>query len=232
MKSLRVIFLLVIMLSFIGLSIQQVYAEDVEPTVDKATIDIQTNDENYHVNETITLKGLEGVTDGRVEHFVRKTGLIKNIKITSENQEIPLEVTEGDELDRYFVQIPASNSEMMEYTIEYEVVRVENEFEVPLFVPAYKSQNDRAVHVTFTAPEGNVVQKNSFPVVLESGHNQIEKDMTNIPVYAKYVFYEKNNSWNSFTIISVISILSILLLLAVWAISEKRKSKGGANYGV
>ncbi len=205
------------------LSFQHVFAEEKVPILDSATIDITIDNDIYKVKEEVVVKDLDG---NQITHDVKEIteNKVTQVLFTDDEGELTPEIDEGETLHKYTIQPNSATDAEVRYTIEYEVEKKEDIFEIPLFVPEYAtSGDDRDVHITFQAPEGTIIQKNSFPIVNDAGQNQVEKDMTNMPAIAKYVYAENPTAIHSFSVISFIAIFSILLILLGWAIVEKKK---------
>ena len=213
--------LVFILLVFV--SSQSVNAEETSPILDQANIEITIDNDVYTIKQDVVLSNFHGES---VLHSTKEIteNKITNVIFTDDEGELTPVIDEGETLHKYTIEPTNNDGENYSYTIEYNVEKKQDEFEVPLFVPEYASSgDDRVVKISFQAPEGNKIQKNSFPNVIKSNQSYVEKDMANVPVIAKYVFSENPTVFHSFNIISFIPIFSLFLLLTGWAIVEKRR---------
>lgn len=211
--------LLMFLISFYTVSA----AEEEEPFLDKATIEITIEDDLYTVKQDIVLSNLNG--DSVVHNTKEITeNKITNVTFTSDEGELIPEIEEGETLNKYIITPTSNGNEKTSYTIEYNVEKNEGVFEVPLFVPEYATySDDRVIEITFQAPEGSKIQKNSFPNVNKSNQTYVEKKMSNIPAIAKYVYSENPTSIHLFSVVSFLAIFSLVVLLIGWAIVEKKR---------
>lgn len=232
MKKLSIIITTLFLISSFIFTEKTLAAEEQTPYVKSANIEIILEDNTYLVKEKVEVDNITESEDRKVEHLVKQIteNKVKDVKISSNGIELIPEIIKGENLDRYVIKIGNEDEEVAEYLIEYKVNKAEGIFEVPLFVPEYEAQGEqRNIHISFQAPEGQVIQKNSFPILNESGLNMVEKDMANIPAMTKFLYAEKTKFFNSFNIISTIALLSLFLMLLYWGIYEKRKNRREAN---
>lgn len=200
-----------------------VFAEENKPVLDQADIEITIDNNVYTVKEKIILSNLNGKS---ITHYTKEIteNKVENVIFSNEEGELIPVIDTGETLHNYTIEPNSDSRSKISYTIEYNVEKQEDEFEIPLFVPEYATYGEqRVVSLSFQAPDGNKIQKNSFPVVLDSDQSYVEVDMANVPGIAKYIYSEHPTSIHSFSIISFIAIFSIFLILAGWAIVEIKK---------
>lgn len=203
---------------------QHVFAEeDPGPVLKEANIEITIDNKVYKVREEISVSNLNGQS---ISHDLKEItqNKVSNVTFESNKEELIPEIDEGKTLQKYTIQPNNESNKDVSYTIEYNVEKVGDEFEIPLFVPEYAAAgDDRDVNISFQAPEGTKIQKNSFPIVNKANQTQVEKDMTNIPAIAKYVYAKNPTSIHSFSIISFIALFSLFAILIGWAIVEMKR---------
>ncbi|WNS75778.1 hypothetical protein RRV45_01635 [Bacillus sp. DTU_2020_1000418_1_SI_GHA_SEK_038] len=208
-------------------SFSVVQAEEVKPTIEKANVEIEIQDGDFAVVEHIKLLNPSSIADGKIEHSFAKIHDLKpeNVEITSaDHQVLKAEIQEGETLDRVFIPVPNNFTDSFEYTIKYTVSK-SDDFKLPLFVPLLPGEsNENNVTISFQAPEGTFVQKNSFPIVKEA-KNHVENKLSNLPSHVNYVYSTNPTIFHSYNIISAITIIVFFIILGVWARVEKNNAK-------
>lgn len=203
------------------------FAEETLPVLNKAVIDIETEDGQYVVTEQIELINIQGEVL-EVGHTLSKitNNQVSEVLFNTADKEVSPIVETGERLDKYILQLNNSERGIVAYTIKYKVPRSNNNFDVPLFVPDYAANDvERNISISFKSPKDMEIQKNSFPNIIEGGQNQVEKHMTNIPSKVAYIFSDKTVYLHSYNIISFIAIFALVVLLVSWGLVEVRKSK-------
>lgn len=216
-------FLLCFILLLFMSPLNKVIASESEPTLQNANIDIVTEDDVYRIKMHLLINDYKGES---IKHYLKTTSENKLLSVSFklEGQELDFNTSKGEVLDTYNLNASDDFGSSFEYTIEYEVLNNEDEFEVPLFVPDISAASEeRNVYLNFEAPKGNVIQKNSFPIVIEKNQEKTSKQMANIPAIVKYVYSEKPTNFHMFNIISFIAISVLILILITWAYIERRK---------
>lgn len=233
MKKISLILTLFCITYFLSFTGNTVSAEEQEsPYVSDATIEMILQDSVYTVKERIELANIQAIEDGKIEHILKQIteNKVVDVKISSNGVELIPEIVKGDTFDKYSLDLSNEEGDTVEYIIEYNVNKAGSVFDVPLFVPEYATKGDiRTVHFKFQAPEGMIIQKNSFPIVNEAGLNNINKSMANIPAMTKFVLSEKQNVFNSFNVISSIALITLFLILLYWGIYEMKKKRRETN---
>lgn len=222
---------ILIFLLMFGTAAMVVSAEEATPKVlAKAEISIAVNDQRtYEVQQLIGLSAEGDISSEKVEHtfsHINNTS-VENLQFISNGEELPYEVEDDGTLSRYFVEIPQGTSEMFEYEITYSYTSSEDVYTTPLFVPAHAAQGQQnVVAITFEAEEGQVIQRNSFPILKKAEDNSVTSYLMNIPSHTNYIYGDERQVWNSFNLISWASILILIGIVAIWIRSEVRIAKG------
>ena len=203
------------------------FAEEALPILNKAVIDIETEDGQYVVTEQIELINIQGESL-EVGHLLSKitNNQVSEVLFNTAEGVVSPSIETGERLDKYILPLNNIAQESVAYTIEYKIPRVDNRFDVPLFVPDFATSDvERNIFISFKAPEGMEIQKNSFPNIIEGGQNHVEKHMTNIPSKVAYVFSKETVYLHSYNVISFIAIFALIVLLVSWGLVEIKKSK-------
>ncbi|USG67119.1 hypothetical protein NDK47_07455 [Brevibacillus ruminantium] len=208
-----------------------VYADAPKASLDHVDVKIEVKDGVYAVQEHVTLQNPSAVPDGKLEHTFSHINGVKsgNIKFLAGGQELGTEVQGGEAMDRIFIQLPADSPEVLEYTIQYQAEVPQGQYALPLVVPMYKvEKSENHVQISFQAPEGNVIQANSFPVVNHSGENHVTSNMVNVPSHVSYIFGTEETVFHSHNLISAITLLVLLGILLGWGAVERKNARKGA----
>lgn len=212
-------------------SFQQVgfAADPVSKTLAKADIEVTSNgDGTYEMKESISLKGEGELSGNQIEHTYSMLNDIdpEEVKFISDQTELEFTTEESDSLVRYFVTIPENTTDSFDYEITYNLSLEEDIFTTPLFVPLHAATGqENVVKIDFETSEGNIVQRNSFPVLKKAEDNQVTSYLMNIPSHVNYIYGAEKNIFNTFNFVSWTSILVLLVIIGVWIRSEIR-SKG------
>jgi hypothetical protein len=213
-------------------SASMVSAGEVKPSLQSAKIDIKVGDNHtYQVIEKLKIVNPSGAEGRTITHTLSKIKNLKAEKLIFEvdGQEVEATVNEGKTLNKVSFSLPESVGDVLEYTISYSVQLPEEEFIVPLVVPMYASAgNKNIVQISFEAPNGQIIQKNSFPVVIKAESSEVVSNMMNIPTHVKYIYSSSPSSVNSHTIISGLSLLILLLVIGTWVKVERKNIQGVA----
>ncbi|MGE7269890.1 hypothetical protein ACQKK5_00380 [Brevibacillus panacihumi] len=213
------------------LPLSAVRAEEGKAMLGKADVSIEVKDGVYFVTEQIQLLHPNHAPDGKLEHTISKLNGVsaENLRIATGNEDLTFEEQDGDALQKVFVQMPEAGSDAFDYSISYQVALPDGEYKLPLFVPMYAAEKgENLVHISFQAPEGMVVQPNSFPIVIENNQNRVESHMINLPSHVSYLFGDSAPVVNSHTLISAVTLVILFLILFVWARVERRNAQRGA----
>jgi hypothetical protein len=206
------------------------FAAETPTTLKEATINIESfEDKGYQVHESVTLSTIESVENQTIVHTFANvnSASLGDVAIKANGQELQYEWQEGDSLDKLLVHLPENASGEFNYEIQYDLSLQEDSFTTPLFVPLYPSPGtSNIVHLNFKAPEGQNIQKNSFPVVIKKVGNQVENNIMNIPTHVKYVFSEETDVFNFFNYISWGVIIALLAIVFTWFKAELNSKKG------
>src|SRR5699024_6349947 len=98
--------------------------------------------------------------------------------------------------------IPDNQDSDFSYQISYKTHLEPDEFTTPLFVPEFSSMGEEnVVNINFKAPEGMIIQQNSFPIIKGETGNQDATYLMNLPSHVKYVIDTDKNVFNSFNLI-------------------------------
>lgn len=200
-----------------------IIASENEPVLQNANIDIITKDDVYHIKMNILINNYKGES---IKHYLKDTSSNKLLSVSfkSQGKELDFDTNKGETLHTYNLYTNEDRASSFEYSIEYKVSNNKDVFEVPLFVPDIStSSEEKNVHLNFEAPSGQIIQKNSFPIVIEKNQEKTSKQMANIPAIVKYVYSENPTNFHMFNIISFISISVLILILIIWAYIERRK---------
>lgn len=208
-----------------------VFAEEKEPPfLEKAAIDIKTDDDKYYeVLQDITIGNFASLENGEMMHTLTNINDVQvdNLEITSADRELTYSVEEKNALNKFFLETSEGEGDTFNYQISFTVQLEEDEFTVPLFVPEFGSiAEENIVAIHFEAPEDMILQLNSFPVIKGKKENSDTSYMMNIPSHVKYVFYEEKKHFNSFNIIGWGSLVVFLLIVFAWIRGEVKKQKG------
>lgn len=200
-----------------------ILASENEPVLQNAEIDIIAKDDVYHVKMNILINNYRGES---IKHYLKNTSSNKLLSVSfkSQGKELDFDTNKGETLHTYNLYTNENHTSSLDYSIEYKVSNNKDVFEVPLFVPDIStSSEEKNVHLNFEAPSGQIIQKNSFPIVIEKNQEKTSKQMANIPAIVKYVYSENPTNFHMFNIISFISISVLILILIIWAYIERRK---------
>lgn len=182
----------------------------------------------YTIHENVTLTNIESSMDGTISHTFSnlKNNEISNLEVTSDGQTLIYEWDKGETLNKLNVEVPKEAAGDFTYSLQYNLVLKPNSFTTQLFVPMYPAAGtNNVVHLEFSAPEGEVIQKNSFPVLTKEVGNEVENDMMNIPSHVKYVYGETSNPLNAFNLISRGVIAALIAIIVLWFRAELIKKK-------
>lgn len=218
-------------LLFASVSFQHIgfAAESVSKTLAKADIEVTTSgDGTYEMKESILLKGEGDMSGNQIEHTYSKINEInpENVQFIAYQTDLEFTTDESDTLVRYFVTIPENTMDSFDYEITYNLSMEEDTFTTPLFVPLHAATGqENVVKIDFETTEGNIVQRNSFPILKKAEDNQVTSYLMNIPSHVNYIYGAEKNIFNTFNLVSWTSILVLLVIIGVWIRSEVR-SKG------
>lgn len=208
-------------------------AESSSPTLEKAEINIISDGKvGYEVTQTITIKNVEELVNGSIEHTLSSINdvEINNLNIVSDGRPLDYTIEKSEALDRYFVTVQENSNGNFTYTITYELVLEENEFTVPIFVPMLPSLGaGNIVSINFNTAEGKIIQRNSFPVLKKSEENEVTSYLMNIPSHVNYIFSDTKKVFTLFNFVGWASIVVLLLIVFVWIRSEIKTEKEAAN---
>jgi hypothetical protein len=226
----KVVFLAIIV--FLFFSVPTSFAAESLTMLKTADIQIKSSTgKTYQIVESVTLTNAENIQEGVISHtFSNLEGnKLGNLVVTSGGQELESEWEEGDALSKLKVNLPDNASSEFTYEIQYQLKLQEGSYTTPLFVPMYPTAgNENVVHINFTAPEGEQIHKNSFPVIIDEVENEVESSIMNIPSHVKYVYGAGVSSLNVFNIVSWGVILALFVIIATWFTAEINKKKGAA----
>ncbi|MEJ8543917.1 hypothetical protein [Brevibacillus borstelensis] len=228
MKRRGLAFLFVLLLTMPGAA---VYADAEKATLGQVDVRIEVKDGVYAVQEHVTLQHPSAVQGGKLEHSFAHINGVKSesIAFLAGEQELGAEIQSGEVMDRIFVQFPAESPDVLEYTIKYQAEVPKGEYALPLVVPMYPvEKSENRVHISFQAPEGNVIQPNSFPVVNHSGQNQVTSSMVNVPSQVSYIFGTEETVFHSHNLISAVTLLVLVGILVGWGAVERKNARKGA----
>lgn len=217
-----------IVLFSLSLPLSAVHAETEKAALGQANVSIEVKDGVYFVTEQIKLLHPVHVPDGRLEHTLSKINRVQadNVAFTADHQELKIEEQDEGALKKVFVQIPDIQSDAFDYSITYQVTLPAGEYTVPLFVPMYAPEkSENAVDISFQAPDGMVVQQNSFPIVNVKNQSHIESKMINLPSHVSYIYGDHAPFLNSHSVISAVTLLILFLILWVWATVERKNAR-------
>ncbi|PFG04511.1 hypothetical protein [Bacillus sp. es.034] len=203
-----------------------------EPTILKEA-DIQVkagSDKQYQITENVSLFNATGIEESISHTFSNlESSQIDNLIVSANGQELEYVWEKGESLSKLLVTPPENVPDEFTYQLQYDLSLQENVYTTPLFVPMFPAQgNSNIVHITFEAPEGEQVHKNSFPVVIEDVGNKVDSHIMNIPSHVKYVFGDGAGTFNVFNVTSWAVIIALIAVIAVWFRSEVSKKKGVA----
>jgi hypothetical protein len=225
----KIIFLMIV---FLLMAVPALAAEPLVVNLKEADIKIDSlQDKKYELSETITLTNIENVPDQTITHTLSNIGesTPKDLKIVANGQELKYEMENGTNLNKLHVQVPENSSQDFTYEIQYKLTLQENSFTTPLFVPMHPTLGTaNIVHIEFNAPNGETIEKNSFPVLIKSAEGKAENHIMNIPSHVKYVYGEQTNPFNIFNIVSWGVLLGLIAIIVSWFMGEMRKNKGVA----
>jgi hypothetical protein len=195
----------------------------------EADITVETSTaSHYRLAEEVTLANVEASVNGVITHTFSniKTSEIRDLVVTSDGQALQHEWEKGETLHKLHVQVPQDAAGDFSYTLAYELTLEEDSFATPLFVPMYPAGGtNNVVHLEFSAPEGEVIHKNSFPVLTRESGNEVETEMMNIPSRVKYVYGETANPFNVFNLFSWGVIAALISIIILWFRAELIKKK-------
>ncbi|MDJ0332985.1 hypothetical protein [Planococcus sp. S3-L1] len=208
--------------------------DNVPKSLDKSIVNIVSDGSgNYKINQQIFLTGSGNFSGNQIEHTFSKLKNIEptNLQFLYQENELDFTTEESSTLVRYYVQIPEGVSDAFEYEVEYAISVDENIFITPLFVPTHPAAGqENAVTINFETTAGNIVQRNSFPVLKKAEDNSVTSYLMNIPSHVNYVYGSERNIFNLFNIVSWSSIIILLSIVAIWIRSEvKSNNLEGVN---
>jgi competence protein ComGC len=222
--------LIVFILLFISIPVSVSAAGST--TVKEADISVDSSSSTqYTLVEKVTLTNIENREEGTIAHTFSnfKNSEISNLEVATDGQELQYEWEKGDSLHKLHVRVPEQAEGEFTYTLKYELALEEDSFTTPLFVPMYPAPGTtNVVHLEFNAPEGEVIQKNSFPVLTKEVGNEVKNDMMNIPSHVKYVYGETSNPFNAFNLISWGVVAALISIIVLWFRAELTKKKEAA----
>ncbi|NQD65435.1 hypothetical protein HP456_05820 [Bacillus haikouensis] len=195
----------------------------------EADISVESSiDSQYKLEEKVTLTHIEESEDGMITHTFShlKNSEIRDLEVTTDGQALQHEWEKGKTLHKLHVQVPEEAAGEFTYTLSYELNLEEDSFATSLFVPMYPAGGtNNVVHIKFSAPEGEVIHKNSFPVLTKETGNEVETGMMNIPSHVKYVYGETADPFNVFNLISWGVVAVLIAIIVLWFRAELNKKK-------
>jgi hypothetical protein len=223
----KIIFLVLIFFLYSNVS-----ALAAEPTMLKeATVKVKAgNDKNYAISEKVSLSHAGSIKE-KISHTFSnlESSQIDQLTVTSNGQELEYHWEKGDALNKLLVTPPENVSDDFTYELQYSLTLQEDSYITPLFVPEYPTQgNSNIVQISFNAPEGETVHKNSFPVIIDEVNNEVESHIMNIPSHVKYVYGEDAGPFNVFNVTSWVVVLALITIIFTWFRAEVNKKKGAA----
>jgi hypothetical protein len=229
----KVVLFTILLFSFVSFQHVSFADDSVAKTLTKADIEITSDGNgNYQMKQVISLKGTGNLSGKKIEHTYSKINEVnpEDLQFVSNQTELEYTTKESDSLVRYFVTIPENTSDSFDYEIVYNLKVDDGVFTTPLFVPLYAATGqENVVKIDFETSEGNIIQRNSFPVLKKAEDNHVTSYLMNIPSHVNYIYGANKNIFNTFNFISWGSILVLLGIVAIWIRSELRQSKGVVN---
>lgn len=199
-------------------------------TLKEAKISIETFDDiHYEITESISLNDIEGVGHQKLLHTFStvESSTLNDLVVLADGKELQYEWEKGNSLNKLIVQLPENSSGEFNYELKYNLSLEAESFTTPLFVPSYPSAGtSNIVHISFKAPDGESIQKNSFPVVIKKVGNEVENHIMNIPSHVKYIHSEETSMFNFFNYMSWGVMICLVAIIAVWLRAELANKKG------
>ncbi|SLL33498.1 Uncharacterised protein [Mycobacteroides abscessus subsp. abscessus] len=225
-KVISLVFIVFLLSSF------PVFAEEGTTVLKQADIAIESDaDRNYQVIEKILLSDIQALENQEIVHTFASSGQdsVDSLHVSANGQELTYAWEEGESMSRLNISLPENASGDFEYTLEYSFNLQENTFKTPLFVPMIATLGtSNIVHISYQAPEGQIIQKNSFPVINKSTGDTVENNIMNIPTHVNYVYKEKESAFHFFNYISWGVLLCLIIIVGIWFRAERNSNKGVA----
>lgn len=206
-------------------------APPAKPVLQQAAIEVVTNDgTSYKVNQTITVANAGSIAKGIVENALTTLPgtQVSDLTIAVNGTKVDAKLTAGNYLTKIAFPLPAGAAEKVTYTAAYTVKQQADGFSIPLLVPLYASTGkEEVVKVNFTAPAGNYIHEDSFPIIKKMpADNRLSTTMANIPSHLRYSFGKQPSSiLNTYNLISFGVFLALMLIIMKWLMAEQQKSK-------
>lgn len=206
-------------------------APAAKPVLQQAAIEVVTSDGNsYKVNQAITVANAGSIAKGMVQNVlaILPGAKVSDLTISVNGKKVDAKLTAGDYLTKVAFPLPAGTTDKLTYNVAYSVKQETGKFSVPLLVPLYASTGkEEVVKVDFTAPAGNYIHENSFPIITRlPTDNKLSTTMANIPSQLRYSFGKQPSSiFNLYNVISTSVFLFLMLVLVKWFMLEQQKGK-------
>lgn len=230
MKQKLIVSILIISMMFLQINSTVFADEHGKPYLSQVEVDIIANENHeYIVSQDITISDIELLEGNEIEHTQSHINQVEinNLSFYAENQELNYTESESDSLTRLNVEVPEGHEGDFNYQVSYEAQLSSSEFTVPLFVPEFASLGEgNIVEINYEAPEGKVIQDNSFPVVKGDVGSTDTSYLMNLPSHVKYVTDDSKNYFNSFNLVGWGSLITFLIIVFVWVRSERKFQKG------
>ncbi len=198
------------------------------PILKQADITIMSEKNGfYKVKEDIQIIKADLIKNGQVEHTLSKinNGKPSNLTITVGGKKVQYNLVEGKALSRLSFTMPEKAKELI-YTIKYDLQLPAGIHTSALAVPAYPSSGkENNVTIDFTAPKGNFIHENSFPILPNPPtDNHVTSHLANIPSHVNYAYDLRPSSmFNSYNMISCAVFIVLVAIVAKWIMTEMRK---------
>lgn len=230
------IFLLTLLMS-LALVFSALAAPAVKPVLEKADVEITAQDQStFKVKQILHLENAQGVKDNMVENLLSKPDgvVVSDFAVTIDGKKVAVTEDEKTYLNKISFALPAGTTEKVTYEVSYLVKLDKDVFTIPMFVPVYPTKGrGEIINMKFTAPEGNYIHDNSFPIISSlPSDNKYATVMNNLPSHVQYVYGPQPSPFvNTYNIISII-VFIILLSLIYWGFkNERAKAPKAAGQG-
>lgn len=225
-KVISLVFIVFLLSSF------PAFADEGTTVLKQADIAIESDvDRNYQVTETIILSDINALESQEIVHTFASNGKdsLDSLHVSANGQELTYAWEEGEFMSRLNISLPENVIGEFKYTLEFSFNLQENTFKTPLFVPMIATLGtSNTVHISYQAPEGQTIQKNSFPVINNNTGNTVENNIMNIPTHVNYVYKEKESAFHFFNYISWGVLLCLIIIVGIWFRAERKTNKGVA----
>jgi hypothetical protein len=204
-------------------------APAAKPVLQQAIITVNAISENaYKVKQTFTITNPDKIAKGVVENTLAKLqgAQVTELTISANGAKANPKLTEGSYLTKIAFPLPADVTGKFTYEVSYSVKIPQGTFSVPLVVPMYATSGKaEVVKVDFTAPAGNYIHEDSFPIIKNlPADNKLSATMANIPSHLRYSFGKQPSSMlNEYNLISVTVFLVLMLIIVRWFLAERKK---------